>query len=40
MGTLRDLFLLGLKEGEKMQIPFGITQGQERYSKYNRMELK
>ena len=30
MGNIRNLFLLELKEGEKLQNPLRITQGQER----------
>ena len=40
MGNIRNLFLLAPKEGKRLQNPLGITQGQERYNKYNWMELK
>lgn len=40
MGSLRDIFLLELKESEMLQNPLGITRGQDRYNKYNWMELK
>lgn len=40
MDSLRDLFILQLKEGEKWQNPPGRTQGHERYNKYNWIGLK
>lgn len=40
MDSLRDLFVLQLSEGEKLQNSLGRAQGQEAYNKYNWMELK